>query len=65
MVQLVDKRISFGQVPLNLSTTRTARIRNSGAYHAYFQVSPTKLKSHERDLFYVSWLVPLPRIIRE
>ena len=37
-VQLIDKRMSFGQVPLNLTTTKIAKIRNSGAYHAYFQV---------------------------
>ncbi|KAI0223616.1 Cilia- and flagella-associated protein 47 [Lamellibrachia satsuma] len=40
-VQLIDKRMSFGQVPLNLTTTKIAKIRNSGAYHAYFQVLET------------------------
>ena len=37
-VKFVDSRIGFGAVPINLMTTKFARIHNSGYNHAYFQV---------------------------
>ncbi|XP_048239518.1 cilia and flagella-associated protein 47-like isoform X3 [Haliotis rufescens] len=37
-VQFVERRIMFGQVPVNLTTTRTALLHNSGQNHAFFQV---------------------------
>ncbi|XP_071134806.1 cilia- and flagella-associated protein 47-like isoform X3 [Mytilus edulis] len=37
-VQFVERRIMFGQTPINLTTTRTAMLANTGQTHAYFQV---------------------------
>ncbi|XP_055954756.1 cilia and flagella-associated protein 47 [Patella vulgata] len=37
-VHFVERRIMFGQVPVNLSTVRTALLHNTGPNHAYFQV---------------------------
>lgn len=37
-VQFVERRIMFGQVPVNLCTTRTVLLANTGTNHAYFQV---------------------------
>ncbi|KAL4233464.1 hypothetical protein ACF0H5_008145 [Mactra antiquata] len=38
-VQFVERRIMFGQVPVNLCTTRTVLLANTGQNHAYFQVN--------------------------
>ena len=38
-VSFIDRRLSFGQVPLNLTTTRVATLTNSSMHHAYFQVT--------------------------
>ncbi|XP_052240686.1 cilia- and flagella-associated protein 47-like isoform X3 [Dreissena polymorpha] len=38
-VQFVERRIMFGQVPVNLCTTRTVLLANTGHNHAYFQVN--------------------------
>ena len=40
-VNFIDRRVNFGQVPLHLTTTRTAMFRNTGLCHAYFQVKKT------------------------
>ncbi|XP_076799523.1 cilia- and flagella-associated protein 47-like isoform X2 [Clavelina lepadiformis] len=37
-VQFVERRILFGSVPLNMKTTRTALLHNSGNNHAMFYV---------------------------
>jgi len=37
-VQFVERRIMFGQTPINLTTTRTALLANTGQNHGYFQV---------------------------
>ena len=37
-VQFIDRRVMFGQVPLHLTTTRTAMLRNNSQNHAFFQV---------------------------
>ena len=37
-VQFIDRRIMFGQVPLHLTTTRTAMLKNTGPHHAFFQI---------------------------
>ncbi|KAK3096977.1 hypothetical protein FSP39_005325 [Pinctada imbricata] len=37
-VQFVERRIMFGQTPINITTTRTALLANTGQNHAYFQV---------------------------
>ena len=37
-VQFVERRILFGNVPLNMTTTRTAVLHNSGHNHAMFYV---------------------------
>ena len=37
-VQFIDRRVMFGQVPLHLTTTRVAMIRNNSLNHAFFQV---------------------------
>lgn len=38
-VQFVERRIMFGQVPVNLCTTRTVLLANTGQNHAYIQVN--------------------------
>ncbi|XP_053397416.1 cilia- and flagella-associated protein 47-like isoform X4 [Mercenaria mercenaria] len=38
-VQFVERRIMFGQVPVNLCTTRNVLLANIGHNHAYFQVN--------------------------
>ncbi|XP_052808119.1 cilia- and flagella-associated protein 47-like isoform X2 [Mya arenaria] len=38
-VQFVERRIIFGQVPVNLCTTRKILLANTGINHAYFQVN--------------------------
>ena len=38
-VQFIDRRIMFGQVPLHVTTTRTAMLKNTSLNHAYFQVT--------------------------
>ena len=35
----------FGQTPINITTTRTALLANTGQNHAYFQVIIRVLKS--------------------
>ena len=40
-VQFIDRRIMLGQVPLQLTTTRTALIRNNDSTHAFFEVTMT------------------------
>ncbi|XP_078698604.1 cilia- and flagella-associated protein 47-like isoform X8 [Branchiostoma floridae x Branchiostoma belcheri] len=37
-VQFVERRILFGSVPINMTTTRTALLHNTSQHHAYFQV---------------------------
>ncbi|XP_052708553.1 cilia and flagella-associated protein 47-like isoform X1 [Crassostrea angulata] len=37
-VQFVERRVMFGQTPINITTTRTALLANTGQTHAYFQV---------------------------
>ena len=37
-VSFIDRRISFGQVPLHQTTARTAMLKNNSLNHAYFQV---------------------------
>ncbi|XP_041462969.1 cilia- and flagella-associated protein 47-like isoform X1 [Lytechinus variegatus] len=37
-VMFMERRVLFGQVPLHLTTTRTAVLHNSSINHAYFQV---------------------------
>ncbi|XP_029931399.1 cilia- and flagella-associated protein 47-like [Myripristis murdjan] len=37
-VQLADKHLTFGSVPLNMSSIRTAVLHNTGQNHAYYQV---------------------------
>ncbi|KAL5010428.1 hypothetical protein ScPMuIL_012733 [Solemya velum] len=37
-VQFVERRIMFGQVPINVTTTRTVLLANTGQNHAFFQV---------------------------
>ncbi|KAL3884217.1 hypothetical protein ACJMK2_030436, partial [Sinanodonta woodiana] len=37
-VQFVERRIMFGQVPVNITTTRNVLLANTGENHAYFQV---------------------------
>ncbi|KAM6957968.1 LOW QUALITY PROTEIN: cilia and flagella-associated protein 47-like [Tautogolabrus adspersus] len=37
-VQLAEKKVSFGSVPLNMSSIRTAVLHNTGQNHAYYQV---------------------------
>ena len=37
-VCFIDRRVNFGQVPLHLTTSRTAMLKNTGLCHAYFQV---------------------------
>ncbi|CAJ1087521.1 cilia- and flagella-associated protein 47-like isoform X1 [Xyrichtys novacula] len=37
-VQLAEKQVSFISVPLNMSSTRTAVLHNTGQNHAYYQV---------------------------
>ena len=38
-VMFMERRVLFGQVPLHLTTTRTAVLHNNSQNHAYFQVS--------------------------
>ncbi|XP_026220063.1 cilia- and flagella-associated protein 47 isoform X2 [Anabas testudineus] len=38
IVQLAEKQITFGSVPLNMPSIRTAVLHNSGQNHAYYQV---------------------------
>ncbi|XP_042368969.1 cilia- and flagella-associated protein 47-like isoform X1 [Plectropomus leopardus] len=37
-VQLADKQVTFGSVPLNIPSIRTAVLHNTGHNHAYYQV---------------------------
>ncbi|CAH1800026.1 unnamed protein product [Owenia fusiformis] len=37
-VQFIERRIMFGQIPLNLTTTRTAMLHNTSQSHAFFEV---------------------------
>ncbi|XP_044044267.1 cilia- and flagella-associated protein 47-like isoform X3 [Siniperca chuatsi] len=37
-VQLAEKRVIFGSVPLNMPSVRTAVLHNTGQNHAYYQV---------------------------
>ncbi|KAJ8400757.1 hypothetical protein AAFF_G00391110 [Aldrovandia affinis] len=37
-IQLAEKHLLFGTVPLNVTSVRTAVLRNTGHNHAYFQV---------------------------
>ncbi|XP_070786864.1 cilia- and flagella-associated protein 47-like [Enoplosus armatus] len=37
-VQLAEKQVKFGSVPLNMPSIRTAVLHNTGQYHAYYQV---------------------------
>ncbi|XP_034411441.1 cilia- and flagella-associated protein 47-like [Cyclopterus lumpus] len=37
-VQLAEKKVTFGSVPLNMPSVRTAVLHNTGKNHAYFQV---------------------------
>ncbi|XP_054479802.1 cilia- and flagella-associated protein 47-like [Anoplopoma fimbria] len=37
-VQLAEKKVTFGSVPLNMPTIRTAVLHNTGKNHAYYQV---------------------------
>ncbi|XP_045909360.1 cilia- and flagella-associated protein 47-like isoform X3 [Micropterus dolomieu] len=37
-VQLAEKRVIFGSVPLNMPSVRTAILHNTGQNHAYYQV---------------------------
>nr|XP_046237666.1 cilia- and flagella-associated protein 47-like [Scatophagus argus] len=37
-VQLADKHVIFGSVPLNMPSVRTAVLHNTGQNHAYYQV---------------------------
>ena len=39
-VQFVDRRVLFDNVPLNMTTTRTAVLYNPSQNHAFFQVTP-------------------------
>ena len=40
-VSFIDRRISFGQVPLHQTTVRTAMLKNNSLNHAYYQVTVT------------------------
>ncbi|KAM6893513.1 cilia and flagella-associated protein 47-like [Xenentodon cancila] len=37
-VELIEKQIMFGSVPLNIPSVRTAVLHNTGQNHAYFQI---------------------------
>lgn len=37
-VQLAEKQVIFGSVPLNMPSVRTAVLHNTGLNHAYYQV---------------------------
>lgn len=37
-VQLAEKLVTFGSVPLNMPSARTAVLHNTGQNHAYYQV---------------------------
>ncbi|XP_021363645.1 cilia- and flagella-associated protein 47-like isoform X2 [Mizuhopecten yessoensis] len=37
-VQFMERRVMFGQTPINLTTVRSALLANTGQHHAYFQV---------------------------
>lgn len=37
-VSFVEQRIAFGSVPVNLTTTKSAFLQNTGVNHGYFQV---------------------------
>ena len=37
-VQFIERRVMFGVVPLNLTSTKSALLFNGSANHAYFQV---------------------------
>nr|XP_019960026.1 PREDICTED: cilia- and flagella-associated protein 47 isoform X1 [Paralichthys olivaceus] len=37
-VQLAEKQVMFGSVPLNMTSVRTAILHNTGQNHAYYQV---------------------------
>ena len=37
-VQVVDRKVTFAQAPLHLTTWRLAGLKNTGPNHAYFQV---------------------------
>ena len=38
-VQFIERRVMFGVVPLNLTTTKSALLFNESSHHAYFQVN--------------------------
>ena len=37
-VQCVERRLVFGSIPLNMTTTRLAMLSNEGDHHAYFYI---------------------------
>ncbi len=46
-MQLAEKQVVFGSVPLNMPSVRTAVLHNIGSNHAYYQV-PTHTNTHPR-----------------
>ncbi len=44
-MMFMERRVLFGQVPLHLTTTRTAVLHNNSQNHAYFQVSTEPVAS--------------------
>ncbi|KAG5833367.1 hypothetical protein ANANG_G00275190 [Anguilla anguilla] len=49
-VQLAEKHMLLGSVPLNFTTIRTTVLRNTGHNHAYFQIGVKSSKSLELRL---------------
>ena len=37
-VEFVDRRVNFGNIPVNLPSSQTAVLKNTGHFHAYFKV---------------------------
>lgn len=52
-LQLAEKQVIFGSVPLNMPSIRTAVLHNTGQNHAYYQV-PTHIhtRMHMQHCFY-------------
>ncbi|XP_037829859.1 cilia- and flagella-associated protein 47-like [Kryptolebias marmoratus] len=55
-VQLAEKRIVFESVPLNITSTRTAVLHNTGENHAYYQVF-TQRRTNTVSNFYGSFIL--------
>ena len=56
-VQFIERRVMFGVVPLNLTTTKSALLFNESSHHAYFQVNKMVLINVRPKTFYTKLLV--------